>query len=43
MSWVLTACAQITKKPFIILAAMYDGKLVAAAHHADVPSAIETK
>lgn len=36
-----TACATIEKKPFRILAAMYDSKLVAAAHQADVPRAMD--
>ena len=39
----LTACATMEKNPFKILAAMYDSNVVAAAHQADVPNAIEVK
>ena len=40
---ILTACATIEKKPLRIRAARYELKLVAAAHHADVPRAAEVK
>ena len=39
----LTACATIEKSPLRIRAARNDSKLVAAAHHAEVPNAMDVK
>ena len=40
---VLTACAAVEKNPFRMRAATYELKLVAAAHQAEVPRAIDVK
>ena len=40
---VLTACAAVEKNPFRIRAPTYELKLVAAAHQAEVPRAIDVK
>ena len=40
---ILTACPAPEKNPFRIRAAIYEGKLVAAAHQAEVPRAIDVK
>lgn len=40
---MLTDWATVEKKPFKIRAAKYESNVVAAAHQADVPTAIEVK
>lgn len=40
---MLTACATMEKNPFKMRATRYELKLVAAAHQADVPKAIDVK
>lgn len=40
---MLTAWATVEKNPFRMRAAKYELKLVAAAHQADVPTAMEVK